>query len=184
MLIGLMFIVAALLALLAANKSLRMRGLSGGRTSMRFILVTLAVFAPMAILLVELNTTAAQNDAVIGPSGGKILMVGGRSSSSILGSTELYDPATNTFAPVDQTASMNAPRFEATATLLTSGPNAGKVLVAGGLATQNPFALASTELYDPRTNSFAPSNQTASMNSGRFDPTATTLVTGPNAGKF
>jgi hypothetical protein len=118
-LIGLMFIVAALLALLAANKSLRMRGLSGGRTSMRFILVTLAVFAPMAILLVELNTTAAQNDAVIGPSGGKILMVGGRSSSSILGSTELYDPATDTFAPVDQTASMNAPRFEATATLLT-----------------------------------------------------------------
>ena len=38
------------------------------------------------------------------------------------GSTELYDPVTNTFASaMDQTASMNTARYLATATMITNG---------------------------------------------------------------
>ena len=54
---------------------------------------------------------------------GKVLIAGG----SFLSSTELYDPATNTFALVASTPVMNAGRTWATATSL---PN-GKVLIAG-----------------------------------------------------
>jgi hypothetical protein len=46
--------------------------------------------------------------------------------------------------------------------IMTSGPNAGKVLIAGGYNPEN-LPSSSTELYDPVTNSFAPPNQTASM---------------------
>jgi len=56
-------------------------------------------------------------------------------------STELYDPATNSFAPASATPTtmINAPE---TATL----PNLGKVLVT----VQSPVV----ELYDPTTNAF------------------------------
>jgi hypothetical protein len=47
---------------------------------------------------------------------------------------------------------MNTARLDATATLL---PN-GKVLIAGGLSISLLMSLASTELYDPATNKFAP----------------------------
>ena len=55
--------------------------------------------------------------------------------TSALASTELYNPATNTFAAGNQTASMNAARYGATATVLSIGPNAGKILIAGGAGT-------------------------------------------------
>src|SRR5208283_6136940 len=90
---------------------------------------------------------------------------------TVLASTELYDPATNRFA-LTGTATMNTGRSFATATLL---PN-GKVLIAGGAGTS--FAsLASTELYDPGTNSFATSG-TANMNQARQSATATLLPNG------
>ena len=68
---------------------------------------------------------------------------------------------TNSFAVSEQTASMNVARDQMTTTLITTGPDAGKILIAGG---NNGIALSSTELYDPVTNTFAPLNQTASMN--------------------
>ena len=49
---------------------------------------------------------------------------------------------------------MNAARYGATASVLTVGPNAGKILIAGG--ADNTGSLATTELYDPATNTFAP----------------------------
>lgn len=98
-----------------------------------------------------------------------------------LSSTELYDPASNTFAPAANTPAMNAGRTFATATLLSAGPNAGKVLIAGGLLTGGSDS-SSTELYDPATNSFAPPSSTPSMNVARHFATATVLTTGPNAG--
>jgi hypothetical protein len=104
---------------------------------------------------------------------GKVLIAGGFNSSGLaLASTELYDPATNTFA-LSGTASMNTARAGATATLL---PN-GQVLIAGGEGTFAP-ALASTELYDPASNSFAPPSGTATMNTARNAATGTLLPNG------
>jgi Kelch motif len=59
---------------------------------------------------------------------GKVLIAGGFDGANTLSSTELYDPVSNTFATAASTPTMNAARFDATATLL---PN-GKVLIAGG----------------------------------------------------
>jgi hypothetical protein len=104
---------------------------------------------------------------------GKILIAGGSDQPS----TDLYDPTTNSFAPPPQTATMNTARSGATATLLQNG----KVLIAGGAAGCSDAGctlLASTELYDPTTNSFAPPNATASMNVARVDATAALLGTG------
>jgi hypothetical protein len=105
---------------------------------------------------------------------GKVLIAGGFGDAGALSSTELYDPATNTFAPSNSTAVMNSPRANATATLL---PN-GKVLIAGGQAGGSLFSLSSTELYDPATNTFAPPASTPMMNSGREAATATLLLNG------
>jgi hypothetical protein len=75
---------------------------------------------------------------------GKVLIAGGFNgmSSSSLSSTELYDPVTNTFAPLAATPVMNTARESTTATLL---PN-GNVLIVGGY--DNDF-LSSIELYTP-----------------------------------
>jgi hypothetical protein len=54
---------------------------------------------------------------------------------------DLYDPATNSFAPAISTPTMNNGRAEATATLL---PN-GKVIIAGGQGIFGP--TNSVELY-------------------------------------
>jgi len=121
--------------------------------------------------------TAAMNTARVWATAtllasGKVLIAGGANSSSYLSSTELYDPTTNSFAAAADTAAMNTAHDEATATLLASG----KVLIAGGF--NDSGELASTELYDPATNSFAPADATAAMNSARLDATATLLASG------
>ena len=104
-------------------------------------------------------------------SNNKVLIAGGEDSNgAALGSTELYDPITNSFA-ASGTATMNIARGTATATLL---PN-GKVLIAGGFGAIGD--LASTELYDPASNSFATSG-TPTMSSNRYGATATLLPNG------
>src|ERR1700722_3233351 len=119
-----------------------------------------------------------------GPNTGKILIVGGFGSNSSLRSTELYDPVTNSFAPASNTPMMNVGRTAATATALTSGQNAGRVLIAGGYGGPLSTAWASTDLYDPATNTFASAANTAVMNGQRFGATATILTSGPNTGKL
>ena len=111
---------------------------------------------------------------------GKVLIAGGAVPETIgkittftfLTSTELYDPATNTFAASTSTPAMNTGRCYATATLL---PN-GKVLIAGGQGTAG--ILSSTELYDPVSNTFAGPALTRAMNTGRGNATATLLANG------
>jgi hypothetical protein len=104
---------------------------------------------------------------------GKVLIAGGVGiGGAILSSTELYDPATNSFAPALNTPAMNIARVNMTATLLPSG----KVLIVGGV--NNSGALSSTELYNPRTNSFAPPSHTPTMNDAREFATATLLPSG------
>jgi N-acetylneuraminic acid mutarotase len=72
---------------------------------------------------------------------------------------------------------MTAPRRSPTATLLTTGPNAGKVLVAGGsvVGPSGITYLASAELYDPATNAWAP---TGGLATPRRSHTATRLLDG------
>jgi len=105
---------------------------------------------------------------------GKVLIAGGVDQNGApLASTELHDPTTNSFAARSHTATMNTARVGAAAILLASG----NVLIAGGGGNQG-VSFASTELYDPTTNSFAPPNATATMNTARAGATATLLSTG------
>jgi hypothetical protein len=72
---------------------------------------------------------------------GKVLVAGGGSSSAVLASAELYDPASGTWTA---TGSLATVRIQHTATLL---PNGTVLVAAGGLVPFGNF-LASAELYD------------------------------------
>jgi hypothetical protein len=103
---------------------------------------------------------------------GRVLALGGvgiqNGVEAVLTSGELYDPQTGTFSP---TGSMAVPRQSHTATLLADG----RVLVAGGDGTFNGAitALASAELYAPRSGVFV---STGPMTSARSVQTATLLA--------
>lgn len=114
----------------------------------------------------------------LGPNAGKVLLAGGLSDRT-LASTELYDPAANTFAVGPK---LNAARDHHTATVISSGPNAGKILLAGGEdRNYGMISLASTELYDPVANKFLVG---PTMNDARYAHTATVIASGPNAGRI
>ena len=101
-------------------------------------------------------------------SNGKVLIAGGDGDLGYLAMTDIYDTSTNLIAAGP---SMNTAREAITANLL---PN-GKVLIAGGYGGGY---FATTELYDPATNSFAAPASTASMNSTREFATGTLLRNG------
>jgi N-acetylneuraminic acid mutarotase len=103
---------------------------------------------------------------------GRVLIAGGGGVSASLSSAELYDPATNTFAPSASTPVMNIARAAATATVLRNG----KVLIAGGI--NGGTSLRSTELYNWATNTFTASTSTPVMNSPRQYASATLLRNG------
>ena len=87
----------------------------------------------------SLTTARYVHTAALLPTG-KVLVAGGAGPGDApLGSAELYDPASLTWAA---TGSLATGRYLHTATLLPSG----KVLVAGGLGTSG--YLASAEVYD------------------------------------
>jgi hypothetical protein len=112
---------------------------------------------------------------------GKVLIAGGVDVSEdpdngcteefTFASAELYDPTTGVFAP---TGSMSFSRWDATATLLPDG----RVLIAGGFtdgAFQELISLATAEIYDPTTGTFA---LTGRMSNPRAEDTATLLQNG------
>jgi Galactose oxidase, central domain/Kelch motif len=101
---------------------------------------------------------------------GEVLVVAGSQSDHMLANAELYDPRTRTWNPA---GTLTMPRSLHTATLL----NNGKVLVVGGSPIQPMYlgSLATAELYDPQTNSWA---MAASMHTPRSYHTATLLADG------
>jgi hypothetical protein len=107
---------------------------------------------------------------------GKVLVAGGYdlNYNGPIASAELYDPGLGTWSA---TGSMTVERAYQTATLFTSGPLSGKVLIAGGdgiIAYPNS-ALASAELYDPSTGTWT---ATGSMSVARGSHDATLLPNG------
>jgi Galactose oxidase, central domain/Kelch motif len=114
---------------------------------------------------------------------GKILIAGGSSTDASvpLASAELFDPATGSF---NATGSLSQARAWHTASLISTGAQAGDILIAGGVGAK-AIALASAEIYDPRTGAFT---ATGSMATARAYQTATwldpSIVTGEFAGQI
>ena len=103
---------------------------------------------------------------------GKVLIAGGgdyNDGGAASAAADIFDPATGLFSPT--AAPMNAARHGATATLLGNG----KVLIAGGIASNTQTRLASAELYDPATNTFT---ATGSMHVARDLASAVKLPNG------
>jgi len=98
---------------------------------------------------------------------GRILVIGGASSSSPIGSVicEIYDPIKNRYV---QTGSLTTPRAWHNAVLLTNG----KVLVIGGYTGKT---LSTCELYDPTVGTWSP---TGSLTISRSRASATLLPNG------
>ena len=97
------------------------------------------------------HTATLLNNGMVLIAGG---LVGEENGSK---STELFDPATNTFTPAEN---MKIARAGHTATLL---PN-GQVLIAGGY---NGDYLDSAELYDPATGKITPAGKMITARSGQ-----------------
>ena len=100
---------------------------------------------------------------------GRLLIAGGANGNLIYSSTEVYDPATGSWASAGQ---MGEPRaYFHTATLLANGA----VLVTGGVKDQTFAVLDTAELYDPAAGTWAP---IGSMAHARQFHTATLLEDG------
>lgn len=113
-----------------------------------------------------------------GPNSGKVLVMGGFNGPIPYGvptwratdSVDLFDPATNMFAP--SPAMLNTARGLFTATPLADG----RVLIVGGFEPDpGAGALASAEIYDPVAGTF---RFTGSMTVARYGHTATRLPDG------
>jgi Galactose oxidase, central domain len=89
---------------------------------------------------------------------GQVLVAGGDNfTNGLLGSAELYNPATRTWS---FTGTMSVPRNDHSAVLLRNG----QVLVAGG--ANGSQILSSAELYDPATGTWTPTgNMTTARDS-------------------
>jgi len=117
-----------------------------------------------------------------GPSVGKVLVAGGRSSSTTrtaLASAELFDPATETWGAAQ---AMKGARYQATATQLNTSSNSGtsgKVLVAGGAnGGTSDTSVGTFELFDPAAQTWTSSAISMSPAPPRHVHTATLLGNG------
>jgi hypothetical protein len=113
--------------------------------------------------------------ATLLPSG-KILIAGGGTlggdyipfAGAGSATAEIYDPGTAAFT---STGSMSTARMGQTAILLANG----KVLIAGGVTSEDTTPVATAELYDPLSGAFT---ATRNMTVGRAAHTATLLQNG------
>lgn len=113
-----------------------------------------------------------------GKNAGRILIAGGSDPHGVLGATQLYDPAVNAFVPGPI---MDPALVSFTATTIPSGKNRGKILIAGGTRLDGGDDDNSTQLCDPASDKFV---RGPAMKPARDQPTATAIISGPNAGKI
>jgi hypothetical protein len=177
--------------------------IAGGMNRMGSALKSAELFDPKSGKWLPAGSMAAARydaTATLLPDG-RVLIAGGSSTpegyagagqerheEQSLDTAELYDPRSGTFAPAGKEervfdltsgkllkhAGMTAARRDESATLFTTGPLAGQVLIAGGIGSDEK-PIASAELYDPRTNRF---KTTGSMTVARAYQTATELRDG------
>ena len=105
---------------------------------------------------------------------GTVLVAGGiDANSKALDTAEIYDPTAKTFTAV--VGIMTVTRVSHTATLFSTGPDAGRVLLAGGGDDASVIARNTAELFDPTAKSFT---ATTNMVSPHVIHTATLLNDG------
>lgn len=151
--------------------------IAGGSNEIFFLggLKTAEIYDPVTG---EFTETGTMNFARLGHRAillqdGRVLVTGGQArDESKIASTEIYDPATGTFT---RAPDMNSARSDHTVTLLTNS----KVLIVGGASklepTRREHVVATAEIYDPATNSFA---TTGSLNIERYKHSAVLLPDG------
>jgi hypothetical protein len=116
-------------------------------------------------LTAQLNTARHGHTATT-LADGRVLVIGGENAGGALNSTEIYDPATRSFA---YGGNLSGARAGHAAVRLGDG----RVLVSGG--GNSTGALASTEIFDPATGNFSSG---ATMAVARSGHTATVLADG------
>lgn len=131
----------------------------------------LVVKGPSFVPVGDLNYGRWNHTATLLPDG-RVLIVGGGSTSSFVATAELYDPISRTFTT---TGSLGTARISHTATLLQNG----KVLIVGGDELLDSFGdtapLATAELYDPTMGLFT---ATGGLHTARSSHIATLLSNG------
>lgn len=152
----------------------------GGHDNLGTVLDTAELYDPAARKFIAVNNTMSDrrmfHTATLLLSG-KVLVAGGATnlSGDTTSSADIYDPASNSFTPA--TFPMDHQRAAHTATLFTSGPLAGKVLITGGVGGSSFFFKdSSAEIYDPASQEFL--LLSSFMNEPRSLHTATLLDDG------
>jgi hypothetical protein len=150
--------------------------LAGGLTSSSQVLSSTELYNPTGGTFSSAgNLVQARSfhTATVMPNG-RILFAGGFGDTSMtaINSAEVFDPASGAGGTSMVTGSMAIARDSATATLLSDG----RVLIAGGEDSFNGNHLASAEVYDAETGSFARTRSDMTM--PRSDHTATLLSSG------
>src|SRR5690606_23238246 len=147
------------------------RFLTGWRSAPAVLACLLAPFAQAACDFVATGDMGAPR-ALYGVAplhDGRVLFVGGLADFGvILGATELYDPASDSFAPA--AVALEA-RMRPSAITLQDG----RVLVAGGRGGPKGVALESAEIYDPVANTYT---ATGSLSEPHYEPSAALLDDG------